>query len=324
VPPAKPFFSVVVPTYDRPAELANCLAGLSAQDYPRDRFEIVVVDDGGSAGSAPEPDEHRGDPPIAVIRQAHAGQSAARNTGASVARGDYLAFTDDDCIPARDWLSALARIAAVAPAAVVGGCTLNALPRNPFSTASQVIVDVVYGYYNADPDNARFFATNNIAVPAEAFAAMGGFDVTFRTSEDRDFCDRWLSTGRRMVYAPDARVVHAHVLSFQTFCRQHFDYGRGAFRYHRARALRRSGRLRQDLGFYLRLPALFAAGVASLRASETARVACLTPVWQVVNAAGFAWEGARSLVGASSALAAPVALRRTDTSRSGSARTHTS
>jgi hypothetical protein len=99
----------------------------------------------------------------------------------------------------------------------------------------QLIVDFVYAYYNADPSQARFFASNNLAFPADRFRTFGSFDTTFRTSEDRDLCDRWLYHAYRMTYASEVVVSHAHQLPLRTFWRQHFNYGRGAFRFSRAR-----------------------------------------------------------------------------------------
>lgn len=113
---------------------------------------------------------------------------------------------------------------------MVGGRTFNALPENPYSAASQLLVDYLYTYYNADPERAGFFTANNLALPAESFRAIGGFDSTFpyAAAEDREFCDHWLHHGHRMRYAPEAVVYHAHALTLRTFWRQHCTDGRGA------------------------------------------------------------------------------------------------
>ena len=101
-------------------------------------------------------------------------------------------------------------------------------------------MDVVYAYYNADPDRARFFATNNLALPADRFHAVGGFDPNlFRAAaEDRDLCDRWLHHGQHMIFAPEAVADHAYRLTLRTFYWQHFNYGRGAWHFHQTRARR--------------------------------------------------------------------------------------
>jgi GT2 family glycosyltransferase len=93
------------------------------------------------------------------------------------------------------------------PDHMLGGRALNALPDNLFSTTSQLMTDAVYAYYNDDPRQAHFFTTNNLALPADRFRAIGGFDTTFplAASEDREFCDRWLHHGYQMTYAPRGR-----------------------------------------------------------------------------------------------------------------------
>ncbi len=151
-------FSIVVPTYGRPRALAACLAALARLTYPRERFEVIVVDDGGDAdlAAAVEPARERID--LTLLRCRHGGAAAARNRGAERARGRYLAFTDDDCAPEPKWLTALdARLAGFGGAALVGGRTVNALAANAYVAASQLVVDAGYAHLNADPERARFF-----------------------------------------------------------------------------------------------------------------------------------------------------------------------
>lgn len=235
----QPDFSIIVPTYNRPTQIAACMAALARLEYPRDRFEVIVVDDGG----ARQPDDviaaFRDCLDVKRYRQTNAGPGPARNTGARSARGRILAFTDDDCLPRADWLKTLAARFAAAPApAVIGGSVVNALPENLYAAASQLIVDVGYAYHNHDPNNARFFTTSNLAVPADRFHEIGGFDESFGTtaSEDRELCGRWQHHGYRMIYAPEVVVDHAHALTGRAFVQQHFNYGRGAARFQQARA----------------------------------------------------------------------------------------
>src|SRR5262245_33694862 len=117
-----PFFSIVVPTRSRPAELKRCLEALASIDYPRDRFEAIVVDDGGDPPAGVSAEGFDRAMAVSVLRQSHAGPAAARNLGAARARGDFLAFTDDDCAPERSWLRSLASRLESAPDALVGGC----------------------------------------------------------------------------------------------------------------------------------------------------------------------------------------------------------
>jgi GT2 family glycosyltransferase len=289
-----PFCSIVIPTYSRPRQLAACLRALANIEYPQDRFEVIVVDD-GSEDSQEATAASLGDSlDVTYLRQRHAGPAAARNTGARQARGDLLAFTDDDCVPDRDWLRTLVSCSAEMPGHAVGGRTLNALPQNPYSSASQSLVTYLYAYYNADRAKPSFFASNNLVLPANRFHAIGGFDTIYTCSaaEDRELCDRWLQHGYRMAYAPEAVVHHAHWLSLRTFLRQHFDYGRGAFRFRQARASRTQGRLRvEPPAFYLRLLAYpYSAG-----GGRPAALAALLLVSQMANATGFVCEGGRRI-----------------------------
>lgn len=291
-------FSVVVPTYERPAALRACLAALTAQDYPRDDFEIVVVDDGSPTPLAADALPAMHGVACRLLRVANGGPGGARNVGAAAAEGRYLAFTDDDCRPAPGWLRELDAALARAPAAMVGGRTVNALDRNGWAATSQVIVAMAYEFYNADPARARFFAANNLALPADLFAAVGGFCAEgFRVaSEDRELCDRWRHAGHRLAYAPEAVVAHAHELTLESFCRQHFRYGRGAMRYHRVRMQRHSGRLREDLPFHVQLPRLWRRATHAMTARERGDVAWRLLLWQLCNAAGYAYEHVRDRV----------------------------
>lgn len=251
-----PFFSIVIPTYNRPDRLAICLQSIAEIDYPRDRFEVIVVDDGSqmSLDSVVKPFQDCLD--ITLLKQPNAGPATARNRGAERAKGQFLAFTDDDCMPTSDWLNHLASRFTIEPDCLIGGLTINALPDNLYSTASQKLIDYLYEYYNAKPEESRFFASNNLALSTELFHKIGGFDTSYprAAAEDREFCDRWLNSGYAMIYAPEVLIYHAHKLTFRSFWRQHFNYGRGAFFFHQMRSQPKlTQKSREPLSFYLNL-----------------------------------------------------------------------
>ena len=285
-------FSIVVPTYNRPAQLEACLLALAVLDYPKERFEVIVVDDGSAEPLSALVERFRDRLDLSLLRQANAGPAAARNRGAEAARGNWLAFTDDDCRPAPAWLSVLACQLAAWPGEVVGGRTLNGLTDNLCSTMSQIIVDVVYRYYNPRAEAARFFASNNLAMPRELFLRMGGFDSAFTTSEDRDLCDRLTDAGVRMRYAPDCVVEHRHALSLWDYCHQHFHYGRGAFRFHRGQLERRSRDTWSKTGFHLDLRNWLVYPFTQVAPRQWPGIGLLLCLWQLMNTAGFAIEAA--------------------------------
>ena len=287
---SKPDFSVIVPTYSRSSALARCLRALRSLEYPPESYEVIVVDDGSETFHRSGIEGLCRDAGVTLLRQTHAGPAAARNAGAAVATGRNLVFIDDDCEAASDWLTRLAASGALAPHAAVGGQTLNATPENLFSAANQALIDYLYRYYAEsanDKERRRFFATNNFAVPRKTFRALGGFDetYTFAAGEDREFCDRWLAQGYGLVYAPDVVVYHTHAMTFATFCRKHFSYGRAALRFHRGRARRSFDRVRfEPVKFYADL--LTSPFRRAPRTSAPALSALLV-VAQVAHAAGF-------------------------------------
>ncbi len=249
-----PYFSIIVPTYNRPAQLATCLKSLVELEYQRDRFEVIVVDDGSKESLYSVVRPFSKEITVKLVSQLNAGPAAARNTGVKHAKGEYIAFTDDDCRPAHDWLQQLAAHFGAAKNHAIGGKIINALIHNLYSSASQLHVDYLYEYYNADPQKARFFSTGNFAVPAKIFDAVGGFDHSLITGEDREFCDRLLDYGYSMRYASEVVVHQAHTLTLRSFWLQHYNYGQGAFIFRRVQAQRSQRKINLEcLSFYFKL-----------------------------------------------------------------------
>src|ERR1700692_4042424 len=100
-------FSVIVPTFNRPALLGGCISALALQNYPRHAYEVIVADDGGSYDLEALVRPFAGEMNVRFVRQKNRGPATARNLGAEAATGRFLAFTDDDCQPAPAWLGAL-------------------------------------------------------------------------------------------------------------------------------------------------------------------------------------------------------------------------
>jgi glycosyltransferase involved in cell wall biosynthesis len=299
-----PTFSIVVPTFNRSRQLSRCLSALARQEYPKDLFEVIVVDDGGAEDLTSILDSFGSQLRLRHLRQANAGPAAARNHGAALAVEQFLAFTDDDCAPLPDWLSRFAKVLARDPNVLVGGTTRNALEANPFAAASQLILDVVNQHFNRDHQRAQFFPSDNIALSRTQFLELGGFDTEFRWSEDRDFCDRWLSQGRRIVFAPEAEVDHSREMGLIGFIKQHFGYGRGAWRFHRVREARNTGSLQVEGSFYSKC---FVEPFKTRSIGSAVVLAGVLLVWQLANAAGFFYEALRHLsVNRTGHRAAPV------------------
>jgi len=301
---ARPFVSVVLPTRNRPGPLGDLLDALAGQEYPTGRFETILVDDGGSSSLEAVVAPYRERLCATLMRVPHSWPAAARQAGVDVARGELLAFTDDDCRPATGWLPALERSALATPGAAIGGPVVNALNANLYSEATHLVVRELCQLLCTEQGEPRYLTTTNIAFPAERFRAIGGLDRTWRLSggEDRELCCRWERAGHRIVFAPDALVGHAHHLDLVSFLRQHFNYGRGAFRFRYTAAGRSVRRIAfENWRFYARL---LGSSLASFPPPRAAAVAGLVACSQLANAAGFVRE-AYGLVNRSVASAQP-------------------
>ena len=232
--------SIVIPSYGRPERLGACLAALAEQDGGP--YETIVVDDGSPQPLAPVCAQFG--EWVKPLRQANAGPAAARNAGVDAASGDFICFTDDDCLPHSGWVSSLLEAQGGDPEKLVGGRVVNALRDNLYSETSQSISDYLY---RAQPpkNGGAFFTTNNMGCSRAKFLELGKFDESFRlpAGEDREFGERWGERIGPLIYAPDAIVQHFHELNLTGFWKQQTNYGRGARHLRRLNTQKRQDRV---------------------------------------------------------------------------------
>lgn len=252
-------------------------------------FEVVIVQDGGKNPVDTLVADYSQTLRLQYLRQEHSGPASARNKGVRNAKGRYIAFTDDDCQPAPDWLSSLRSRFKLDSCCAVAGRVENGLPQNIYSTASQLLIDYLCDYYNIDDHRHAFGTSNNLVFPRDSFMDIGGFDESFPLSaaEDRELIDRWIRSGYRLVYAPEVVVSHFHTMNLRSYSRQHARYGRGAYRYHRARAMA-EGIRPEPLRFYHNMLVYpFKNGHRRTRATCISLLICWS---QIMNALGFVQE----------------------------------
>ena len=290
----KLFFSVIVPTYRRPHYLAKLLEALAQQTFPKDRFQVIVVDDGGGTLLDTIVAPFKRVLNLTLVYQENTGPAAARNYGASFAKGTFLAFTDDDCRPAPGWLEALAEVLEQSPVSLCGGRTHNALINDPFAQATQNLADYVYQEYKPAHNVGAFFLTNNLALPRKDFLKIGGFDPSLRFGEDRELCRRWTWRCNALVYVPNAIVYHSHPLKLASFLRLHFSYGTGTVQFNKRCTQKglKPARLSPP-SYYVKL--IF-SGLGEKKNAHGLLISVLLLLSQLCYTTGYAWDAVRKRI----------------------------
>ena len=229
----KVFFSIIIPTFNRPQALSHCLTALSNLNFPTAQYEVIIVDDGSSMPIAPLIKKFQSTLNVVGIQQPNSGPATARNNGAAKARGTYLVFTDDDCELDTNYLKTLKQLIEQYQFKVFTGKTVNKLTKNNYANASQLLTDFLYHFFSTPDQQTTFLVSNNFAISSVIFKKTGGFNINFTraASEDREFGERLVHQGYKIGHQPDLTVFHAHHLNFKQFWKQHFTYGRGSVLY---------------------------------------------------------------------------------------------
>lgn len=217
---ARPFVSVVVPAYNAAAALPGCLAALQAQSYPRERYEVIVVDDASTDNSA----EIAAAAGALVVAEGKRGKSGVRNLGAQRAQGEIVLFTDSDCEPAPTWIETMVVPFQRDPEVVgVKGAYLSR-QREPLARFTQVEVEERYDRM-ARQETIDFIDTYAAGYRRDVFLAYGGFDETLPEVEDQDLSFRLARAGKKMLFVPGARVYHRHATSVRRYFWRKFAIG---------------------------------------------------------------------------------------------------
>jgi glycosyltransferase involved in cell wall biosynthesis len=225
-------FSVVIPTYQRRTLATATVQALARQDYAGP-FEVVVVVDGSTDGSASALRALEVPFPLTVLEQPNLGSAAARNHGASVARGRWLLFLDDDMEADPRLLAEHARSHAAGADVVTGHVPLHpASPRNFLSTSVKAWSEeraLALGSATGTIDFLEVLA-GHLSLPRVLFERMHGFDTAFTRrgtfgNEDRDLACRLLKAGHTIVFNPDAVSWQTYVVTPRRFLRNYRQAG---------------------------------------------------------------------------------------------------
>lgn len=220
--------SVIVPVRDGAAELPALLASLEAQTLPRERFEVIVVDNASRDATAPV-GRRAG---AVVVEEPVANRSRARNRGAAAARSDLLAFIDVDCVADPGWLEAL--LGCAGRADLVAGPVVVTTSEHPNACER---FERLWRFSQEAWVAQGWAATANLLVQRAAFEAVGGLDTEYHhIGEDVDLCIRARRAGFTLGYCERAVVAHAAESRPRPLLKRSFFHG-----YSGVQVLRRLG-----------------------------------------------------------------------------------
>lgn len=196
--------SVIVPAYNAQKTVGRCIEALLSQNYPRENYEVIVIDDGSADETASVVKTF----PVKYLYQKNQGPAAARNIGAKKAQGDIILFTDSDCVPSGDWITEMtkpfgdAKVVAVKGAYKTHQTSMTArFAQLEFEERFEMLKKA---------ESIDMVDTYSAGYRKDVFLQMGGFDPYFpvANNEDTELSYRMSRLGYKMVFNPNAIVYH--------------------------------------------------------------------------------------------------------------------
>ena len=197
----EPKISVIIPTHNSEKTIENCVQSVVTQNFPRNEYEIIIVDDGSKDNTVNLAKKAGAD---SVIVTEACFQGAARNLGAKKARGNFLAFIDSDCTAREGWLESLSK--ELEKNKAIGGPVLNGNSHSLVAWAEYLIE---FSEFNENRKRTivPFVPGCNIACTKDVFYKVGGFSEQ-RLSEDVAFGYSLRKAGVNITFVPELQVNH--------------------------------------------------------------------------------------------------------------------
>ncbi len=207
-----PFVSVIIPVLNDPGGLEKCLLSLANQTYQKDRYEVIVVDNGSKESIEDLVHSfHR----VTASKELRPGSYAARNTGIRLAQGSILAFIDSDCVAASDWIeNGVTHLSHIPEPGLVGGKVGFLFRSQEKPTATELFDSLTAFQQKIYIEIAKFSGAGNLFTFRKVFEHVGLFNVTLKSGGDYEWGRRVHAQGYPLVYADNVRVFHPARKSF--------------------------------------------------------------------------------------------------------------
>jgi O-antigen biosynthesis protein len=215
-----PFFSVIVCSYNGSATIKDTMEGLMRLRYPN--YEVIVVNDGSKDNLVEIVSRY----PVKLITTSNCGLSSARNTGMYNAKGEILAYIDDDAYPDEHWLHYLAYAYNNSTHGAMGGPNIIPAEDGPIATCVANAPGGPVHVLETD-EIAEHVPGCNLSVRKDVLMKIGGFDPIYRCAgDDVDVCWRIQEAGYTIGFHPSALVWHHRRNSFKAYWKQQQGYGK--------------------------------------------------------------------------------------------------
>ena len=192
-----PFVSIIIPLKNEEKYIELCLKSLISQQYSKDCFEIIVVDNGSTDKSLEIVKKYN----VKIIYCLDGNIAKVRNVGTAAAKGEILAFVDSDCVVSSNWLTEGVNILN-RPKVVATGSGYKA-PHNATWVENAWLIES-----KVEERFVKFVPCGNFIVKASIFHEIGGFNETLVTCEDADICERIVNSDYLIINSTKIESVH--------------------------------------------------------------------------------------------------------------------
>lgn len=279
--------SIIVPVFNAEKHIRVCIESLINQNYPKNCYEIILVDNGSTDGTKDIMDIYKDK--IKIFYEQKRGSYAARNTGMRNADGDIIAFTDSDCTASKDWLKELNDVFSEDVEHGDIGCIVGDIHSHPGETLIETYSknrDIIS--QKCSLNFLPYGLTANVAFKKDVFDVIGCFDENFTSGGDADISWRMqLSTMYKLIYSSKAIVIHHHRTTLKNLFIQHFKYGIGSVLLHKKYRSKMNYDTRKSLSNWLKLLVVECYGAAKKIIQHPSKYYIFEPLLSFTCMAGY-------------------------------------